>query len=393
MSGTKLFLFLCGLLIVLSGISQEKTKQLNSINTHPLLRMSYSYGKVIATNDFLRTANNSEQPITEVSNISADLIFETWGKQDWHQLFNYPKIGVGVNYMWFPETSELGSPLSVYAILEQHLFQGEKSYFDYGFHFGVSIGWNEFNLETNPNNVLIGTDKTAYAHLSLIYHRDFSKRLGIDASLGFSHASNGALKMPNYGINIFDPRISLTYRLSKQKPTYITHDIPDIPSKNEVSLSAAIGTKQFDFNSPDSAINAMFKYKNFTVYNFVLLYQRQISLRSKIGAGIDFTMDPSDNANGLAFGDTAAIYPPPICETAKLALVLSYQLNLGKLALILQPGFYMYRTSHDPTPFFYQRIGVRYDILKNIYLGASLRAVNFGQADWIEFTAGYKINF
>jgi hypothetical protein len=104
-------------------------------------------------------------------------------------------------------------------------------------------------------------------------------------------------------------------------------------------------------------------------------------------------MDPSDNAQGLVDGDNNATYPPPFSETAKLALVISYELNIGRLSLILQPGFYFYRTTHDPTPFFYQRIGTRYDIFKGFYLGASLRAVNFGQADWIELSAGYKIKF
>ncbi len=392
MNRLPLLFFFIALFTLNSVFSQDTDSSKKKDKSHISYRVGYGHMRVIATNDFLRTKNVDGTPITQGRNISTEIIFQTSGSKDWHQLYNYPKFGFGIQYLWFPQTSEIGNPFAFYGIFEGPIHRWKKAQLDWGFHFGMAYGWNPQSA-TNPHNVLLGSKGSLYAHLGIIYHQNITNHLGLEASVGFSHASNGALKMPNFGLNLFDPRLTLTYSLNYEDKEFKKREITPSQTKNEVSLSYAIGTKQIDVSGSDSVSGALFENTNFTIYNFVLLYQRQISLRSKIGAGIDFTMDPSDNAHGIVVGDKNAVYPPTFSETAKLALVLSYELNIGKLSLILQPGFYVYRTTHDPTPFFYQRVGTRYELYKGLYAGASLRAVNFGQADWVEFTFGYKVKF
>jgi len=389
----KWYVFLIVSFTSILGFSQDSLQVNNVPNSYPTIRFSYGHGRVLATNDFLRTANKNQSPITQQRNISAEVIFQTTGKKDWYQLFGFPKLGLGFQQSWYPQTNELGSPIALYAIIESPIHKWKNAQLDWGFHFGVNMNWNPYNSETNPNNLIIGSKATFYAHFGIIYHQNIGERFGLDASIGMTHASNGAVKMPNAGINIFDPRIAITYDLQNEKPKVSPRKLTDFHSSNELSLSYAIGTKQLGVINADSTSKALFGDKNFTIYNFVLLYQRQVSRLSRVGAGIDFTVDPADNANGIIYGDKNSTYPAPFNEQAKLALILSYELCLDRLSLILQPGFYFYRTTHDPKPFFYQRIGVRYQIYKGLYTGASLRAVNFGQADWIEFTIGYKLKF
>ena len=391
---TKAYIILIfSFLTALTSSGKESQVDSAKVNSHISFRVSYGLMKVLATNDFLLTDNMTGQPITYGNNVCTEVIFQTNGKKDWHQLYNFPKFGFGLQYLWFPQTNELGSPLAFYSFLEGSIHRWENAQLDWSFNFGGAIGWNPYDEVSNPYNVLLGSTFSLYAHIGVLYHQNISKRMGLEASLGLSHGSNGALKMPNFGINLLDPRIAITYNLDSEKPALKPHNLQPFVGHNEISLTYGMGTKQIDVSGSDSTNQARFGGESFPVYNFVLLYQRQISRRSKIGGGIDFTMDPADNANGLVVGDENSTYPPSFDETAKFALVLSYELSIGKLALILQPNFYFYRTTHDPKPFFYQRIGTRYDIYKGFYLGASLRAVNFGQADWIEFSAGYKIKF
>ncbi|MFT4754636.1 MAG: hypothetical protein ACI85Q_002196 [Salibacteraceae bacterium] len=382
--------------IILGLAPHIMSQPADSISISPPIlsfRLSYSNMWVVPTHDFVSSQNATGEAITDGHNVSAEVIFQTNGNKEWHQLYNFPKYGFGVQTLWFPQTSEIGNPLAVYAMLEGPIHRWKKSYLSYAFHFGVAMGWEPYNPVTNPYNYLMGGPLALYAHLGVLYHQNLGKRWGAEASLGFSHASNGNLKQPNFGINFLDPRLALTYQLQDEQPIHKPTPLSVFTPKNEVSLSMSVGTKQLNVFGTDSASKAAFGDESFTIYNWVLLYQRQISRRSKIGAGIDFTIDPSDNAHGIVVGDKSATYPAPFNEEAKLALILSYELSIGKLALILQPGFYFYRTIHDPTPLFYQRIGARYDIYKGFYAGTALRAVNFGQADWIELTAGYKIHF
>lgn len=356
-------------------------------------RGSYSSMWVVPTHDYVRSENITGEAITDGRNISAEMLVQTNGNKDWHQLYNFPKYGFGIQSLWFPQTDEIGSPVAIYAMLEGPIRRWKKSYISYKFHFGFSVGWKPYDEVTNPYNYLMGGPVAIYAHIGALYHYDLGKRWGIEGSLGFSHASNGNLKQPNFGINFLDPRLALTYQLQDKQSIAKPHELAKFNPSNEISFSMAVGTKQLNVFGTDTTSQEQFGTKSFTVMSWVAVYHRIISRRSKIGAGIDFTIDPSDNAHGIVVGNKDATYPAPFNEQAKLALVLSYELSVGKLALVLQPGFYFYRTTFDPTPFFYQRIGAKYDVYKGLTAGAALRAVNFGQADWIEFSLGYTFKF
>lgn len=388
--------FLCLFIISSTFVSIGQTDYRidKTLKSNSSFRIGYCPSKVIATNDFLRTENKNESPITNAHAISAEIVFQTTGRKYWHQLYNFPKFGFGVTNIWFPQTDELGTPIGMYAFIESPIKKWKKSEINWIFDFGIGLGWNAYDSISNPHNVLLGSTGSVFAHFSFVYHYQFNKRIGADASIGFTHSSNGALKMPNFGINILCPKLAITYNLQSTQQATKTRELPSLNPTNEISLTYAMGTKQIDVTGSDNdSIKNEFRNTNFKIYNLVLLYQRQISRLSKVGIGIDFTVDPSDNADGLVTGDLTSLYPPAFNDKAKLAIILSYELAIGKLALVLQPGFYLYKTSHDPTPFFYQRIGTRYDIYKGFYAGASLRAVNFGQADWIEFSVGYKVRF
>jgi hypothetical protein len=198
--------------------------------------------------------------------------------------------------------------------------------------------------------------------------------------------------MPNFGINVFDPRIGLQYHFApkKERPVY-PHIVEEFTPSNLFSLVVARGVKQIEFVNHNPQIRNEFYGKSYQMANAVLTYERQFSKRSSFGGGLDLTYDESSNAKGLVDGDTTATFPAPMDEKLKLSLLLSYQLHMGNLRLVLQPGYYVYRTKHDPTPAFYQRIGLRYHVYKGILVGTTLRAVNFGQADWIEWTIGYQL--
>lgn len=384
------FLFLVGLTPNLFGQEAD-----SSSKSAPIISFRGSYANmwVMPTHDFIASKNATGKAISQGHNVSTEILIQTNGNKEWHQLYNFPKYGFGIQSLWFPQTNEIGNPVAVYAMLEGPLHRWKNSHLSYAYHFGFSMGWKPYDQVTNSYNYLMGGPVALYAHLGILYHQNLGKRWGAEASLGFSHASNGNLKQPNFGINLLDPRVAITYQLSDNQPIAKPKALSEFNPQNEISLSMSIGTKQLNVFGTDSVSKATFGDESFTLYNWVLLYQRQVSRRSKIGAGIDFTIDPSDNAQSIVVGAKGATYPAPFNEEAKLSLLISYELSIGKLSLLLQPGFYIYRTQYDPTPFFYQRIGVKYDLYKGIYAGASLRAVNFGQADWIEFTAGYTLKF
>ena len=212
-----IFTFLVSLVLSAGLLGQEAD---SVIKSSPVIsfRLSYSSMWVVPTHDFVRSENSTGEAITQGRNISAEVLIQSNGNKDWHQLYNFPKYGFGMQSLWFPQTDEIGSPVAVYAMLEGPIKRWEKSALSYAFHFGFSMGWKPYDAVDNPYNYLMGGPLALYAHLGVLYHRDLGKRWGAEASLGFSHASNGNLKQPNFGINFLDPRLALTYNLQDDQP-------------------------------------------------------------------------------------------------------------------------------------------------------------------------------
>ena len=394
MRKTILFVLFLGVIFTKNSYCQNNYAIDTTTKSNISIRIGFSPALIITTNDFLRSRNKTGEPITKCGAISSEIVFQTTGRKYWHQLYHFPKFGFGVSNLWFPQTNELGTPIALYAFLDSPLHKWKKSDLSLSFNFGIAFGWNAYDSIHNPYDVLLGSKQSVFSNLALAYSYHINKKMGVQASLGFTHSSNGALKMPNYGINLLYPKIAFSYNVSESPNHNIKRSLPKLNPTNEVSLTYSMGTKQIDVTgSNNDSLKTKFRDTHFTIYNLVLLYQRQISRLSKVGIGLDYTIDPSDNAHGLIAGDLTATYFPEFKEQSKLAVTLSYELAIGKLSLIIQPSFYFYRTKHDPTPLFYQRIGTRYDVWKGLYTGASLRAVNFGQADWIEFSIGYKVKF
>lgn len=360
------------------------------LTQYTAIRGSFGLGKTLNTNEFLDTANAYKSPIDQFHGFGMEVLFQSTGTKEWQQIFHFPVLGFGIRKSFFPQTDELGSPIAIYSLIESPFHRWKNSCLGWGFQFGVNLNWNHYNEYTNPYNKVIGTWMTAYAHLHLNYSQNIGKRMTLNADIGLSHSSNGGVQMPNYGINIFETRLGLSYNFKPLRPELNIRTLPNWEKYHELSLTVNTGTKQLDVSAADIETIEEFGNKSFPVYNALLVYQRKISRLSKLGGGIDFTIDESDNANGIVYGDTNSQYPPPMNEKIKFAAVIAYELTLNRLSLVLQPGFYFYRSTHDPKPFFYQRIGLHYEIYRGLYANTSLRAINFGQADWIEWGIGYR---
>lgn len=373
--------------LVLGNFAVAQTKDSSN---YFAVRANAGLGYIFPTQDFLKFDNVTGGQIHESATVGASFLFKVNGAKEWHHLYRMPRFGLG--FQQFVHPPELGNPISVFGIFEQPLAHNLKNKLDWGVHLGMTFNWNEFDSTANPNNSLMGLDGSVYIHFRLMYTRMLSKHLSTFAVLGLTHGSNGALKMPNFGINIFDPRIGFQYHFAPRTPRMkYERFTEELKKEHQFSLVAAAGKKQIEFVNHNPQIRQEFKNKTFNMANAVLTYERKFSKRSSFGGGFDLTYDESANAKGLVDGDTNATFPAPMNEKLKFSLLLSYQLYMGNLSVVLQPGYYVYRTKHDPTPAFYQRIGLRYEVYKGILVGTTLRAVNFGQADWIEWTIGYKL--
>jgi hypothetical protein len=197
------------------------------------------------------------------------------------------------------------------------------------------------------------------------------------------------------GLNLAAPSIGVKYQLKKDPPDLIKWDIPKYEDNWEFVMIVAGGVKQVEFDTTNTELKDKYLGVNYGVFSLMPTINRQISHKVKFGAGLDLAYDGSINAqiDVNSEGEYTA-RQVPFWDRTSLSVFASFELVAGKLSLLVQPGYTLFRYNFEgEKPAFYQRAGLRYFIWKDLFLGINIRAHNFGVADYIEWNAGWRIKW
>jgi hypothetical protein len=214
----------------------------------------------------------------------------------------------------------------------------------------------------------------------------------INAGACLTHFSNGSLKVPNRGINTISPKIGLGYNFTGSKQEFKHQVIPDFQKQSEIGLTffGALRNEYYLGTDVDTATKDRGVY--YTAYGLSAAFNRQISYKSKFGIGL--MADYWGFANSSITVEDGKLIPNAgsVRDGLELSIFPSYELILNKLSVVLQNGFYLYRTKYPfRTPVSYQRVGLKYCVLKDISFGVNLRIHSYSIADYIEWTIGYRL--
>jgi hypothetical protein len=208
-----------------------------------------------------------------------------------------------------------------------------------------------------------------------------TNRINLTGGISLQHFSNGALKLPNNGLNVPLINLGMAYRLVRENK-----NIGD-RFYAPVEPFSAIIRRVMEFN-----IGAALGFKNMkSVYgeNFIVthFYENtffRISRKSKAGFGIDISYDPSQikklEMNGIYVTNKFSIVRPGINA--------AYQLDLSKLGIIFNLGYYLAGEEKSNGPL-YEKISFQYCFTKELFANVMLK-VHWGRADYIGWGIGYK---
>ncbi len=264
---------------------------------------------------------------------------------------------------------------------------------NYEVGFGMAFNWEAYDPETNPYNIAIGSSSTVFADFGINVSKRIFKNFEIDVGFSATHFSNGTVKQPNDGINLCAPRIGLKYLFSKDELKFIEQEVPKYEKENEWLIYVNGGYKQL-FIEDKETFNDEYGGVTYGLFGISSAYNRQISYKVKLGAGMDISYNGATEAL-VDMGDDI-IDPPSLNFYQMLAVGIfpSFELVVNKLAIILQPGYYilMYDRSGQ-VPSYYQRVGMKYYFHKNIFAGLNIRAYEFHKADYVEWYVGYSLKW
>ena len=293
------------------------------------------------------------------------------GTQDWHKTYNFPSLGFNYLYADFGNDT-LGETHALSSFLQFNIEKGKRIDLNYRISCGIACMTKRYHYVYNPLNTAIST--TLNYHFNAAFNANFTiyKNLILKTSVNFSHFSNGALKKPNYGLNLVHVGAGLLYDIeTKQKKSISEKSI--FKHQNNISVYGFWSTRE-PYNLTDT---------NFVVKTLSIDFNKNISPKSTFGIGFDVFHDKS----------IKTIYRHEEKEFEaenyfNSGIHLLYEFHFNRLTMILQPAIYLFPLKKIDG-FIYSRIGLRYNVTKSIILNFSLRN-QLQTAYCIEWGIGYK---
>ncbi|HEX5003472.1 MAG TPA: acyloxyacyl hydrolase [Bacteroidia bacterium] len=310
-----------------------------------------------------------------INGFEADLIYKTNGTKEWQRAYLLPETGISIAVWDLGNKDQLGKAVSFIPYIDFALTKGKSVSFDLRFGWGISFIEKKFDIEDNHKNLAIGT----HFNYSIMIHPhvkwELNDRLALSTGFGLTHFSNGALTMPNLGLNLVTATGALTYAFGSKQQINSTTDSASYHKSPYWNFYAAFGIKEI---YPVGG-------SHYLAYTLYADRSYRISRKSSFGFGTDLFFDKSD----LVKIEEQTHEPASSPEAVKIGLHGTYELNISKLSFTFNMGGYLY-AKVTTAGSIYHRIGTRYQISDKLFACLNLKT-HFGKADYVEWGIGYTI--
>ena len=341
----------------------------------------HSYGQEIGSaihTGFLVNHNNN----MEVFNEKIPYFYEfhiaktTSGEKPWHSFYRNPQYGV--SYMLFDlgSPSYLGKAHGIYPFMHFFLTDAERI-ISLNMRVGAGIAYMEktFNRFDNYKNIAISSRFNAALNFSMEGRVRVIAPLYLSGGLALSHISNGTVKKPNAGLNYLTVYAGASYAFGKERFVETTIDADyEIDRKWHYTVYLSGGVKSYTIYDDSKYIASGLSFEasrshlDFTRFN----------------GTFDLFYDTSD----YAYLVEKEIEADKI-QTIKPAIAAGYAFLFGNLSANVHIGTYIY-AKNQQYGLIYQRLALGYLITDRLNARFGLKT-HWGQADYIEFSLGYRI--
>ena len=373
----------------------EDTTKVKKERFRKSLSFSYQFSKVVETHAFVKGDNPMNKPYGFTNSFSLKYGIHTDGRKLWQQLYAYPVWGFGLYKSFFTnDPDELGNPAAAFMFIDIPLKRWQKWTLNWEMEFGMGFNWNRHDLRENQYYYPIGSYSTVFIDGGLTATVALGRNFDFSAALTYTHFSNGAVRLPNLGVNMLGARVELRY-IFKERPEFKIQEIPNYKKEWEWIALLAPSMRQVGFDYITEEGDTLARAFDYGILSFSSTFNRQISHKIKFGAGFDISFNAAYGADTLMINGVPEKAPYTFGDKILVGVFPSFELVLGRLSMIAQPGFYVYQKEVEgyESPTTYQRIGVKYHFFNHLVVGINIRAFNFSQADFIEWNIGYRIKW
>lgn len=330
--------------------------------------VTYHYGFIAPHKPVVNEIVKGHTQILEIS-----IYKNTLGERQWEQYFRNPKVGVSAMFINTGNDESLGKAYGIFPFVEMHL---NKWKVNWNIRAGYGLGYIEkpFDRVDNYKNLAIGSTYNALIFVNSLWNYKFSKNFEGSLGVSLTHFSNGSLKRPNLGINIFSLNGGINYNFGNVKAI--------IPFNNE--NKDKVWNKYLILNGGVKEISPIGGEKYFVS---TLSYQMIKTTSNKSGFGFAADAFYNSSLEQLMINDNNS--DASADDNFRLGLAGLYRLSLGKMEMLFQTGWYLY-SPYKGNGNLYTRLNSRYFVSDKFFVNLALKT-HYAVADFIEYGIGYKL--
>lgn len=335
----------------------------------------------------IRHSKKFTSPIPLLSTaIDANVIWQTYGKKDWHQRRNFPVVGVGITYTDYGNNLIYGRCVGIYPNLQVPLITGKK--LEWTFRFGNGLAYVTKRHNTIDPTAPIDTANKAisshindFAMLMSDLRYNYNPHWQFQLGANFTHISNADYSEPNLGVNMVGGHVGVRY-FPTGRPKPIVRDLPKLPNRWLVQARFSISYKK-----ARSAGNPI--CPSYFAAGFL---SRRWAGKNKMFIGMDYAYHGDVYSflkyYGVHIGHERS-------HSWDGAIFVGNEFLVGRVGLVTQVGYY-YRQTFLKFDDLYEKIGGNVYILqrekgliKEVYV-SGLLLTHFIVAQLSEFGVGFS---
>ena len=352
---------------------------------------------LFATDDFFRGTNAAQQPLRSALSLHLKYAFQFGPDTRFGRRYPYTSQGIGISVNDFRNRAEVGRPVAVYVFQNSRIVSLARTLsLDYEWNFGVSFGWEKYDAERNPFNVVVGSRINAYINLGLMFNWHFAPQWNVTAGAGLMHFSNGNTTYPNGGVNLLNGRFGLVYTFGRETIDGRRNRVRRFEAftphvSYDLVLYGALRTKGYVW--PDRAYLIPGKFGvagvNFNpMYNFSRFFRAGLSL----DAQYDESANLKDHiANDNIYDSELRFHRPPFREQFAVGVSIRGEIVMPIFSINLGVGR-NFICKGDDTDSFYQIFVLKADVTRHLFLHIGYQLYKFRNPNNLMLGVGYRFN-
>jgi hypothetical protein len=378
-------------LFILSGFASDTTKSefLRKLN------FKAEHGIALKTNDFIKSEGFRQG--YEAYSLKYTLQPK---HNDWLNYINHDSYnGVGLYFANLRE-KRMGYPFSIFLVQGARLARLHNRFtLNYEFNLGYSANWKTYNAFSNQDNITIGTSENIHIGGAVFFDWAMSRRFNLRLGAGVTHFSNGASRMPNKGLNLAAGFLEVNYKLNEDgypKTPETKPVAPPLRKRIDHEFLVTFSSRQVYYSTTNTGLPTQYlnqKYRVLETSYSPMFVNRH---KYKWGPSLNILYDESSGSyarreqNELDGFWYDRVIKGDMKERFGVGIGLKGEITLPYVSYFANLGYNVIHGNERDSRF-YQILGVKADIVSNIFGTFGIRATRFSKAQFIYWSLGYAL--